>query len=380
MSVRMLEPEARVLAVGLGNIGSHLVSHIGRMPEVAEVTLIDHDVYEDGNLLSQSITPSEVRRPKALVQATRLRRINPALRVLPIIDSVERLPLGQLRADVILACVDSRRTRLAISQAAWRVGAPLVDAGVDGAGLLARVNVYLPGGDRPCLECAYDERDYAAIETVYPCTVSSATNGGDKSGSAFSTVAPSTIGALAAALQAIECRKLLTRQLEQAAIGRQILIDARHHRHYLTTIPRNPNCRFDHEVWPISPIRNRPNAITLGEAFTLGGAGDPTRRGIGIAVEGSVFVRQLTCRSCGWKRSVQRLDRSLRATERVCKSCRQETMFAAGFDLAERLEASTLPRRAMARSLASFGLRNGDVFSLVGPGGRSHFEIEGDRL
>ncbi len=377
MSVRT--PGARVLAIGLGNIGSHLISHIGRMPEVAEVTLIDHDVYERGNLESQSITPSEVGRPKALVQARRLRRINPALRVLPIIDSVERLPLGRLRADVILACVDSRRSRLAISQAAWRVGAPLVDAGVDGAGLLARANVYLPGGDGPCLECAYDERDYAALETVYPCTAPSDKNGGDKSVRAFSTAAPSTIGALAAALQAIECGKLLTRQFEQAAIGQQILIDARHHRHYLTTIPRNPNCRFDHEVWPITAIRNRPSSITLGEALTLVGACDPARRGIGIAVEGHVFVSQLTCRGCGWKRSVLRLDRSLRPPERVCESCRQETMFAAGFDQSEQLEASALPHRVLRRSLASFGLRDGDVFSLVVPSGRFHFEIGGDR-
>jgi molybdopterin/thiamine biosynthesis adenylyltransferase len=374
----MLEPEARVLAIGLGNIGSHLISHIGRMPEVGEVTLIDHDVYEDGNLVSQSITPSEIGRPKVLVQARRLRGIKAALRVQPIVDSVERLPLGRLRADVILACVDSRRTRLAISQAAWRVGAPLIDAGVDGAGLLARVNVYLPGGDGPCLECAYDEHDYAAIETVYPCTPRSDSNGRDKSRSAFSTAAPSTIGALAAALQAIECRKLLTGQFEQAAIGRQILIDARHHRHYLTAIPRNPNCRFDHEVWPITAIRGRASSITLGDAFKLDGAFDSVRGGIGIAVEGHVFVRQLTCRSCGWKKGVLRLDRSLWASERVCEGCLQETMFAAGFDQTERLEASTLPRRMLRRSLASIGLRDGDVFSLDGPSGRFHFEIEGD--
>ncbi|MDX6614340.1 MAG: molybdopterin-synthase adenylyltransferase, partial [Blastocatellia bacterium] len=101
-----------VVVIGAGgNIGSHLVPHLGRMPNVARVTLIDRDVYEPPNLLTQDITPRDVGRRKALVQARRLARINPDLRVRAIAEAVERVPLGLLRADVILACLDSRRAR-----------------------------------------------------------------------------------------------------------------------------------------------------------------------------------------------------------------------------------------------------------------------------
>ena len=34
-----------VVIVGLGNIGSHLVRHIGRMDGVGRVTLVDRNVY-----------------------------------------------------------------------------------------------------------------------------------------------------------------------------------------------------------------------------------------------------------------------------------------------------------------------------------------------
>ena len=71
--------------------------------------------------------------------------------------------------------------------------------GVLGASLLGRVTRYLPGEELPCLECRWDDADYAALEQTYPC---------DANGPA-PTTAPSTLGALVAALMAIDCRKLL---------------------------------------------------------------------------------------------------------------------------------------------------------------------------
>lgn len=361
-------PTRRVVVIGAGNIGSHLIPHLGRMPEIAEAVIIDGDRYERSNLVSQAIAARDIGRAKAVVQARRLRRINPALAVEPIVDRAERVALGRLRADAILACVDSRRSRLVISEAAWRLGVPLIDAGVDGQALLARVNVYAPGVGAACLECAWDERDYAAVETVYPC---------QRAAKTFASGAPSTIGALAATLQAIECRKLLSGRFDEAAIGRQILIDARHHRHFVTTIPCNPRCRFDHEVWPVKVIGGRAGSITLGEAMALGGGSAADCAQIGIEVEGSVFVRQLTCADCGFRTRMMRFERSLRASERICRECGQPAMIAGGFDLTERLDAGLLPRRALGRSLASFGLRDRDVFTLDDGGRKLHFEIGG---
>jgi molybdopterin/thiamine biosynthesis adenylyltransferase len=179
--------DKNVVIVGAGgNIGSHLVPHIGRMPRVGRVTLIDKDVYEASNLLTQDITPRDVAKLKAHVQARRLRRVNPALRVTAIADAVERVPLGTLRADVILSCLDSRIARQHLNQFAWRLGVPLIDAGVEAGGLLARVNVYVAGPDSPCLECAWDDRDYEALEQTYPCF--------GPASSVASTNAPSSLG------------------------------------------------------------------------------------------------------------------------------------------------------------------------------------------
>ena len=46
-----------------GNIGSHLVPHLGRMPGVERITLVDRDIYEERNLFSQDILPGDIARP-----------------------------------------------------------------------------------------------------------------------------------------------------------------------------------------------------------------------------------------------------------------------------------------------------------------------------
>ncbi len=159
----------RVVVVGVGNIGSHLVPHLGRFPGIGRVTLIDPDIYEAKNLMSQDITPRDVKLSKASAQARRLRRINPDLQVHAIQDSVENVPMGQLRCDLILACLDSKGARRYTNQLAWRLGVPWIDSGVAGDDLLARVNVYLPGAHAGCLECAWNEGDYEVLEQTYPC-------------------------------------------------------------------------------------------------------------------------------------------------------------------------------------------------------------------
>ena len=161
---------ATIVVVGAGgNIGSHLVAHLARTSGVARITLVDRDVYDETNLASQDITLGDVGKPKVAVQARRLRRIAPALTVCPVEDTLENVPLGLLRGDVILGCLDSRAARRALNLVAWRLHVPWIDAGVHGPDLLVRVNVHRPGPDQPCLECAWDARDYEIAQQDYPC-------------------------------------------------------------------------------------------------------------------------------------------------------------------------------------------------------------------
>src|SRR5512139_1182043 len=80
-----------VVVIGAGNIGSHLLQHLARSSVVDRVTIVDRDVYEQKNLLSQDIVRSDIGRPKAVVQARRLRRINRVLEVAAIVDDVENV-------------------------------------------------------------------------------------------------------------------------------------------------------------------------------------------------------------------------------------------------------------------------------------------------
>ncbi|HEX8000753.1 MAG TPA: ThiF family adenylyltransferase [Pyrinomonadaceae bacterium] len=355
-----------------GNIGSHLVSHLGRMPSVGRVTLIDRDVYEQSNLLTQDITARDVGRRKATVQARRLSRINARLRVKAIAEAVERVPLGLLRADVILACLDSRRSRQYVNQAAWRLGVPWIDTGVEAGGLLARVNVYAPCDDGPCLECAWDEQDYAALEQSYPCQ--------GFASQTFATNAPSSLGALAASLQAIECEKILSGQMERAAVGRQVLINAAQHKHYVTTYRRNPECRFgNHETWRIERLHLRPQDITVRQALELGRSIASLKGQAGLRVESDPFIRKLSCAGCGQTKQLLRLQSRLRTADAACKRCGQR-MFAAGVDLSERLEACALSEELSGRTLHSLGFREGDVFHVGSRAEELHFEIDVERV
>jgi molybdopterin/thiamine biosynthesis adenylyltransferase len=361
-----------IVVVGAGgNIGSHLVPHLGRMKGLERVTLIDREVYETANLLTQDITPRDVGRRKALVQANRLSRINPRLRVTAIAEAVERVPLGLLRASVILACLDSRRSRAYVNQAAWRLGVPWIDTGVEASSLLARVNVYVPTATCACLECGWDEQDYRMLEQAYPCQ--------GFVEQTFSTNAPSSLGALAASLQAIECAKVLSGRLEQAAVGQQVLIGAADHKHYVTNYRRNPACRFyGHETWSIEKLRGGARELSVRQAIELGKSIVLARGSRGLRVEGTPFVRRLTCAGCGQTRKLLRLQNRLRATDERCALCGQR-MVASGRDLSERLETASLTEKVLARSLHSLGFRPGDVFSVGSRTAELHFEITVER-
>ncbi len=356
---------SHITVIGCGNIGSHLVSHLARLPQVASVTLIDKDQYEQKNIAGQEIEKSDVGRPKVQVQARRLRRINPGIRVEAICAPLETMPLAALRGDLILGCLDSRVARMHLNQSAWRLGVPWIDAGIDAGGMLARVNAYRPGVDQPCLECAWFDNDYRVLETSYPClkneSFQPATNG------------PSGLGALTAGLQVIEAQKYLSGKLDQVLFGRQLLIDAANHKHYVTTLGRNPRCRFDHESWKIEKPNPRVMDHTLGDILGVATRVAPSDSSAWLCVERKPFAKKLFCPGCGHSRSILHLQCSLSTKVRTCTLCGQ-LMLVAGWDLAERLTGH-LPKKTLSRSLRSLGLRSGDVVTIGGASGERHVEI-----
>jgi len=350
-----------VVAGAGGNIGSHLVPLLARWPDVARLTLVDFDRYEAKNLRSQDIEPADIGKPKAEVQARRARRINPQLEVVPIVDRLENVPYGRLRGDVLFGCLDSRAGRRSANEIAWRLNMKFIDAGVEASALLARVNCHAPGASQPCYECAWDERDYAALTVRHACDAADPKTP--------PTNAPACLGALAAALQALEADKLLNGSAHVIA-GQQVLIEVATNHHYVTCLRRNPDCRFDHTTWAITPLRESPRDLTIGDAFGLGHF-PKDNPGAALGFGGRALVQRLDCPGCGFTRRVFKLQERLKVHERFCPKCDRE-LLAAGFHVSTRLIRPQLAPGAAARSLASLGLLAGDVIS-VGDGATERF-------
>ncbi len=355
-------PTRSAAVIGLGNIGSHLAPLVARRPDVGRIVLIDKDAYEPKNTQSQLIDGRDVGRSKARAQARRLRAIGRELVVEAVHDDVRNVPMGRLRVDVIFACLDSRAARQYVNEVAWRLGVPWIDSGVRADGMLARVNVYAPRLGGACLECGWDERDYAVLEQTYPCgsgTESAATN------------APASLGALAASLQAIEGGKVLDGGLDPTAVGRQILIDASTSKHYVTSFARNDRCRFDHAVWDVVSISDSHGLTLAGlfEAARRAGADGPMT----LTAPGKTFARRLTCPGCGSSVEVFGLPERLPGRLVTC-GC-GERMVAGGFDRVREVDPCRVTTEELGRSLGRLGLRAGDIVTVRTAGRDLHLEL-----
>ncbi len=345
-----------------GNIGSSLWPHLVRILGVGEVTVIDRDHYEYRNISCQNIRPADVGRPKARVVAEGMGVINPDLPVEAIVAGVEDVPLGRLRADVMLTCLDSRGARRWVNQAVRRLGIPWwIDAGVERDGLLARVNVYrFP--DSPCYECGWSDADYENLDASYPCQAD---------GQPAPTNAPSALGALAASLQALELGKILAGDWESVAAGKQVTISAAYHTHFLTSRRTDPSCRCSHEAWEIERLDASPGRLTIGDALQLSAPG----RGR-LSVKGKSFIRELVCGPCRRKRSLLVLGGRADRLQQTCDDCGRP-MEAAGISLLDHLSHDVLSPPTLGLSLESIGFRPGDVFTLECGDGEVHSQIGG---
>jgi molybdopterin/thiamine biosynthesis adenylyltransferase len=359
---------ASAILVGAGAIGSQLVPLLAQIPGISAVSIIDRDRYDESNLSTQNIRPGDVGKSKAGVQAGRLRERNPAIVATAVDRAIEDVPLGWLAADVILACLDSPGARAVVNQAAWRLGVPWIDAGVDGGGLLARVRVLVPGPEAGCMECAWDASDYARVDQAYPCQGRLAP---------APTAAPSALSSLAAALQAIECDKLLAGRRDELLAGRDVLIDARHHRHYVTAFRRNPRCRMpDHSPWNIAPLAGAPSAITLGDLAATTGALHGDEEDLDIRVANARFALAFTCPRCRDRQPAACLYRADGRPVPRCPVCAVATDVV-GFDLVDALELDALPASSRDRSLEDLGLSSGDVVTLTSTSIEAHFMLGG---
>jgi adenylyltransferase/sulfurtransferase len=362
---RMASNSRSVVVVGAGVIGSHLLPHLARETSIGRITIVDPDTYSEANLASQAVDACDVGHPKAQVQARRLRAFAGArLEVVGLVVAVADVPLGVLRADLCIGCLDSRSARRDLNRICWRLNMPWVDAGVHAAGSLARVGLYRPGPASTCYECAWSDHDYELMEQQYSCDGNRLANA--------PTRAPSALGALAAALQAIECRKLLVGGLNAPeTFGRQIILDASANRHYVTKLSPNPHCRFDHDVWRVlaaADVRTVRDLIAAGRAV-LRSTGE-----ISLKVEEQSWVSRLVCRQCAREAPVLCLRGRVASQGDPCTSC-GGPMLALAMHMQPRVSASQLAAFGIDQSIAALGLRSGDVVRVADRSREAYLEI-----
>jgi adenylyltransferase/sulfurtransferase len=147
----------RVALVGCGALGTVLASSLVRAG-VGFVRLVDRDFIEMHNLQRQILFDEDdvaANLPKAEAAARKLRRVNSAVTVEPVVADVDRTNVLDLvrDADLILDGTDNFEVRYLLNDAAVSLGKPWVYGGCVGShGMTTTV---LPG-ETPCLRCVFE--------------------------------------------------------------------------------------------------------------------------------------------------------------------------------------------------------------------------------
>ena len=151
---------ARIAVVGAGGIGAGLISALTGAG-VGHLTIVDDDRVELSNLQRQPLYASnQIGERKADLAARYVGKRNPHVECRTVPDRIEADNADAILAghDLILDGTDNFATRLTVSDAAVRLGIPLISA----AAQQFQGQVALFGG-RPCFRCfvgdAFDADD-----------------------------------------------------------------------------------------------------------------------------------------------------------------------------------------------------------------------------
>jgi len=160
---------AKVMVVGAGALGNEVLKNLALFG-VGNIVIVDYDTIEFSNL-SRSILfrteDAEHKRSKVSVAASRIKEINPDIKVFPINGDVgPDVGLGIFREmDVIIGCLDSRFARFLINQHCFRANKPWIDGGIEN--LEGYVRIFAP--EINCYECSLTEEEITNITLKTGC-------------------------------------------------------------------------------------------------------------------------------------------------------------------------------------------------------------------
>lgn len=251
---------SKALVIGAGALGNELIKNLALLG-VGNLVVADLDLIENSNL-SRSVLyrAADCGRSKAEVAAERAKDIYPDIRTQPFHGNIVfDLGLGVYRwADVILGGLDNREARVAINQAAARVGKPWIDGAIERLDGVARVFDPAIG---PCYECTMSEVDWKMLEARRSCALLSREE--MEQGKVPTTPTTSSI---IAGIQAHEAVKMI-HGLDTLS-GQGFVFDGNWHQSYLVNYTRLEDCPAHDSYEPITEISNKVSETTAGDFLT----------------------------------------------------------------------------------------------------------------
>jgi adenylyltransferase/sulfurtransferase len=148
---------SRVTLCGCGALGTVLANALVRAG-VGSVRVIDRDFIEPSNLQRQILFDEAdvaANLPKAEAAVNKLRQINSAVTVEPVVTDIDRTNIEELcrDADLILDGTDNFEIRYLINDTAVKLGKPWVFGGCIGS--QGQTMTILPN-ETPCLRCVFE--------------------------------------------------------------------------------------------------------------------------------------------------------------------------------------------------------------------------------
>lgn len=150
---RRLE-NARVAVVGCGGLGAPVIAQLAAAG-IGSLTLCDDDVVEGSNLNRQTLFgTADVGARKALVAAAFVRRLDPGVHVVAVVERVTAAAAARLFSshDVVVDASDGFPTKFLLNDVAVELDRPLVHGAA--TGWSGQVLV-VPGRGGPCLRCLF---------------------------------------------------------------------------------------------------------------------------------------------------------------------------------------------------------------------------------
>jgi hypothetical protein len=129
----------------------------------------------------------------------------------------------------------------------------------------------------------------------------------------------------------------------------------------------------DHQPWRIDRLEVG-RRVRLRDLFAAANQRSTESGPPALRVAGQRFVTELTCPDCEAVKRPVRLAERLRPSDTRCRGCGTE-LTVSGFARRDRIDASALSRRELARPLSALGIRDRDVVSVGSGTDTVHLEV-----